>query len=283
MNESLNMDDCYEAQSTCDDNFTVVDVAKIPPIFHDETVTDEVDLFDMTSLNNLILFSHTERLNTSSSSLCSSYVEDKAEKSEDGKLQRLSLAYERLQSMPKVIIQELSKDIRILDISNNEFSNLEFLSEFKNLTTLICDRNRITEKTIIPFLPKLELLWMNHCKITELYPFAHRLAQQCPNLKYLSLMGNPIAPSYLNGGNFYEYLQYRLLIISLFPNLIHLDDRNVTEDQRQEAERVFRRPLVEKLSKTMFPNFIRNVTDKINDFLPNVKNNTVKRERNGII
>lgn len=81
--------------------------------------------------------------------------------------------------------------------------------EFKELTSLICDHNNITSTSFIPFMPNLELLWLNHCKIAELYPWAQRLRHSCPNLKYLSLMGNPAAPSYLNGGNFYEYLQYR--------------------------------------------------------------------------
>lgn len=50
---------------------------------------------------------------------------------------------------------------------------------------------------------------MFQIQIVNLYPWIRNVQESCPNLKYLSLMGNPAAPSYLNGGNFYEYLQYR--------------------------------------------------------------------------
>lgn len=119
------------------------------------------------------------------------------------------MAYERLHQMPKILLHELAATIKILDISYNEFNNLDFLSEFTELTSLICDHNNITSDTNLPFMPKLELLWLNHCKINELNRFVRKLQCSCPNLKYLSLMGNQAAPSYLNGGNFYEYLQYR--------------------------------------------------------------------------
>ena len=40
-------------------------------------------------------------------------------------------------------------------------------------------------------------------------PFADNLAIALPNLKYLSLMGNPAAPSFVNGGQFHDYVMYR--------------------------------------------------------------------------
>lgn len=126
---------------------------------------------------------------------------------------RLSMAYERLQRIPAIILEEIAPYVKILDISHNEFSNLDFLREFKQLHSLICDHNNITSNVELPYLPNLELLWLNHCKINELYPWARKLRQSCPNLKYLSLMGNAAAPSYLNGGNFYEYIQYRQVYI----------------------------------------------------------------------
>lgn len=45
------------------------------------------------------------------------------------------------------------------------YSNLHFLTEFKKLTSLICDHNNITSSTFIPHMPNLELLWLNHCKV----------------------------------------------------------------------------------------------------------------------
>ncbi|KAI8421157.1 hypothetical protein MSG28_008238 [Choristoneura fumiferana] len=127
--------------------------------------------------------------------------------------------------------------------------NLDPLVHFKHLTSLIADDNPITENCVLPPLPRLQLLWVNYCKIASLYPWVEKLKESCPNLQYLCLMGNPAAPSYLNGGNFYDYLQYRLFVISQFPSLSHLDDRKVTEDQKSEAQRLYRRPFFERIVK----------------------------------
>ncbi|KOB76213.1 Leucine-rich repeat-containing protein [Operophtera brumata] len=92
------------------------------------------------------------------------------------------------------------------------------------------------------FSEHIKYLDISHNKITNLDAL-----ESCPSLQYLCLMGNPAAPSYFNGGTFYEYLQYRLFVISQFPSLNHLDDRRVTGDQRTEAQRLYKRPLVERL------------------------------------
>ncbi|XP_013137770.1 PREDICTED: leucine-rich repeat-containing protein C10orf11 homolog isoform X1 [Papilio polytes] len=160
---------------------------------------------------------------------------------------RLTLAYENLYEVPRTIVERFSDHIKYLDISHNKITNLDAVVHFKHLTSLIADTNPITENCVLPPLPKLQLLWLNHCKISSLYPWAGKLKESCPNLEYLSLMGNPAAPSYFNGGTFYEYLQYRLFLISKFPSLSHLDDRRVTEDEIAEANRLYKRPLVERL------------------------------------
>ncbi|XP_063893788.1 leucine-rich melanocyte differentiation-associated protein isoform X1 [Helicoverpa armigera] len=163
--------------------------------------------------------------------------------------EKLTLAYERLYDIPKTIVERFSDHIKYLDISHNKITNLDALVYFKSLTSLIADDNPITENCYLPPLPKLELLWLNRCQITSLYPWVGKLKESCPNLQILSLMGNPAAPSYFNGGTFYEYLQYRLFVISQFPSLHHLDDRRVTEDQRLEAQRLYKRPFFERIVK----------------------------------
>ncbi|XP_028026169.1 uncharacterized protein LOC114239932 isoform X2 [Bombyx mandarina] len=123
---------------------------------------------------------------------------------------KLTLAYEWLYEVPRTIVDKFSNHIKYLDISHNKIT-------------------------------------LNHCKIASLYPWVGKLKESCPNLQYLCLMGNPAAPSYFNGGTFYEYLQYRLFIISQFQSLNHLDDRKVTDDQRTEALRLYKRPFLERL------------------------------------
>ncbi|XP_033217163.1 leucine-rich melanocyte differentiation-associated protein-like isoform X2 [Belonocnema kinseyi] len=180
----------------------------------------------------------------------------------------LSLAFESLLHMPYDIIENYASTINTLDISHNKFSrNLQFLSEFDNLTSLNLDHNNIDAFTKFPYMPKLQLLWLNHNKIDELFPFVKNLYESFPNLRYLSLMGNKAAPSYLNGGSFYDYLQYRLVVISWFPRLVHLDDRLITSEQRIEATRLFRRPLLEQLSEhTPIPECIKVFHNRLSNF-----------------
>jgi len=242
--------------------FEVIDLDTVHSILQFDALGEETDIFDMTSLSTLMLLGQAD---TKSYHMNDSNSDDV----NNDENYRLSLAYERLHTMPKLLLQ-LGPVITILDISHNEFEHLGFLDEFPNLTTLICDQNNITSSTHIPYMPQLDLLWMNHCKISELYPWAKRLHYSCPNLKHLSLMGNPAAPSYINGGNFYEYLQYRLFMISLFPTLVHLDDRAVTEHDRTEANRMYRRPLLERIafkSPLSLPTYLRSVTDKVSELL----------------
>ncbi|XP_050677775.1 leucine-rich melanocyte differentiation-associated protein-like isoform X1 [Leptidea sinapis] len=162
---------------------------------------------------------------------------------------KLTLAYERLNEIPRTIVEKFSNYIQYLDISHNKITNLDPIVHFKHLTSLIADDNLINENCILPPMPKLQLIWLNYCKIASLYPWVGKLKESCPNLQYLSLMGNPAAPSYFNGGTFYEYLQYRLFVISQFPSLYHLDDRKVTDDQRDESHRLYKRPLLERITR----------------------------------
>ncbi|XP_050349208.1 leucine-rich melanocyte differentiation-associated protein-like [Nymphalis io] len=177
------------------------------------------------------------------------FIQSSEDSNDDGDTTKLTLAYERLYELPRTIIERFCDHIIYLDISHNKITNLDGLVHFKHLTTLIADDNPVTESCMLPPMPKLQLLWLNHCKISSLYPWVSKLKESCPNLQYISLMGNPAAPSYFNGGTFYEYLQYRLFVISQFPSLLHLDDRKVTDDQREEAHRLYKRPLLERIVK----------------------------------
>ncbi|XP_018321396.1 uncharacterized protein LOC108734360 [Agrilus planipennis] len=234
-----------------ENNYEVIDLNNLPSLLSAEDFTDENGSNTMTSLNALLLLSYSE-------AKCSDCK---------GENQfRLSLAYENLSRIPNVILNCMAQQIRILDLSYNNFDNLNFLSEFKNLETFICDHNKITSNTYIPFMPKLRFLWLNYCKINGLYPWAKRLQNSCPNLLHLSLMGNPAAPSYLNGGSVQEYLEYRYFVISLFPNLIYLDDRGITKEQREEAQKIYNRPILERMAiknSTAMPNCLKAITDRI--------------------
>lgn len=217
---------------------------------------EEVEQFAMTSLGKLIFVDiHCRH----------SKCDDSEASTELDVVDSLSLAFENLFYMPYDIIENYGNTVHTLDISHNKFSrNLQFLAEFENLTSLNLDHNNVDSYTVLPYMPKLQLLWLNHNNIEDLYPFIKNLYESVPNLRYLCLMGNKAAPSYLNGGSFYDYLQYRLYVISWFPHLVHLDDRTVTGEQRQEAKRLFKRPFLENITEhAPLPECIKHLHNKI--------------------
>ncbi|XP_058125253.1 leucine-rich melanocyte differentiation-associated protein-like [Anopheles ziemanni] len=150
--------------------------------------------------------------------------------------ERLSLAYERLSQIPRKIAEKFSRTTTILDLSYNEIKDLSFLTHFRQLNTLILDKNLRPDERSLPSLPNLELLWLNHCDINNLQNWIYRIRECCPSLKYLSLMGNPGATSSFNGNSSLEHNDYRLFVISLLPQLRHLDDSEVTAAQRTQAK-----------------------------------------------
>lgn len=150
--------------------------------------------------------------------------------------ERLSLAYERLSQIPRKIAEKFSRTTTILDLSYNEIKDLSFLTHFRQLNTLILDKNLRPDERTLPSLPNLELLWLNHCDINNLQNWIYRIRECCPSLKYLSLMGNPGATSSFNGNSSLEHNDYRLFVISVLPQLRHLDDSEVTAAQRTQAK-----------------------------------------------
>ncbi|ODN02772.1 Leucine-rich repeat-containing protein C10orf11 [Orchesella cincta] len=175
---------------------------------------------------------------------------------------RLTLAYEGLTDVPKNLIQDYGGIVEILDLSHNKLTSVNFLTSFKKLTTLILDHNYMTAEAAFPSNSNLTTLWLNHNFIDKLHPFVQRLGKSFPNLKFLSLMGNTGAPSYLNGGTYYEYIQYRLFVISWIPQLQYLDDRVITDDQRSEALRLYGRPFYKVLLEEQLPEFMERLRFK---------------------
>lgn len=56
-----------------------------------------------------------------------------------------------------------------------------------------------------------------------------------PNVKYLSLLGNPCCPT----SSDISYQRYRYFVIYRLPSVKFLDSQLVTEDEREEAIRSF--------------------------------------------
>lgn len=160
-----------------------------------------------------------------------------------------SLAYRGLSEIPREYLGALER-IHHLDLSHNKFSDLRSLFELTNLTGLILDDNDVTSHAVLPPLPKLELLWVNHNKITNLSIFIESVAANFPNLVQLSMMDNAAAPSYFNGGSKQEYHDYRHYVISHLPKLQQLDDTPVSSEERGMAAKIYGRRRFASVSVT---------------------------------
>lgn len=76
---------------------------------------------------------------------------------------KLSYAFMNLEQMDQKLLPERTANILALDLTENNFtglSDLRFLFDFPNLTTLILDKNQIQSKFLVPSMPKLTTLWV---------------------------------------------------------------------------------------------------------------------------
>ncbi|CAL1263732.1 unnamed protein product [Larinioides sclopetarius] len=107
---------------------------------------------------------------------------------------KITAAYQNMRAIPNVLMDNYSEWVEVLDLSHNKLRDVSSLVEMKNLHTLILDHNLIVSTTVLPRLPRLRVLWLNFNLISEVSLFIPPLARSCPNLRYLSLMGNLAAP-----------------------------------------------------------------------------------------
>lgn len=255
----------------------VVDLRELQKrYYHDGTEEN----LDMTSLGTFMLLEKS----LMSSVLSSSTKNDNNAYDTEKNLHRLSLAHEGLDSMPKILIEEVAPTVKILDLSYNEFDSLNFITEFLNLNSLICDHNNIRANSSIPFMPNLELLWMNYCQTHDIFHLISKICCSCPNLKYLSLMGNPGTQTFLvDRVSNSERTKYRLFTISLLPYLRHLDDQIVTKEERQRAHKLYQRNVIEVQAARAMPMSLQRVTcsSRLSSILFRARG--LKKERKNLI
>ena len=106
-------------------------------------------------------------------------------------------------------------------------SNVERLKDFPALETLIVDQNELEGFASLPSLRGLTTLSANKNNITSLRSTLKFCKRRCPNLKFLSLMGNPCCPNELNGGTDAQYDEYRRTAARALPQLQFIDSKAV--------------------------------------------------------
>lgn len=123
-----------------------------------------------------------------------------------------------------------------LDLSYCAVGDLAPLADCRRLKRLIlCHNERLTATSPLPRIVGLETLWVNWCAIDNLAVFVERVAAAFPNIRFLSMLGNPACPNILNGGSLAQYNDYRQFVVSKLPGLLYLEDQPVTSMEREKA------------------------------------------------
>lgn len=163
------------------------------------------------------------------------YHEDKVQIFNDHSTGQMTLANNNLRDFPLEAIKTPWDWITTLDLTNNNIRNVDFISNFDSLQTLVLDHNLISETTLFPIKPQLKILWINFNRIQNVETFVEQLSVVVPRLQILSLMGNPNVPNRINGSSFHDYALYRMMVLAKLPWINFLDDRGVDPKEALDA------------------------------------------------
>ncbi|KAE9556355.1 hypothetical protein FO519_000395 [Halicephalobus sp. NKZ332] len=119
-----------------------------------------------------------------------------------------------------------SGDFRILDLSD---LNLHILPDIivrnsQKIEHLILDENELEDNFLENCtFSSLKTLSVNSNKITNIGVFLHQISWRCPNLVFLSLIGNPGWPHPIIGNNVELYKTVAQTVTRFLPGLQFLD------------------------------------------------------------
>jgi len=148
----------------------------------------------------------------------------------------INLAGRNLEAIPSSIAAQ-AKAVKSLNLTNNKMKFFDQLSAFTSLETLVLDKNNLKNIIGLPKIETLKTLWLNNNLIDNFEKLLFRVKELFPNLKYLSLLRNPINPAvYFGVENEKPYKRFRRRILQELPNLKVIDTQDVTEKEREEAK-----------------------------------------------
>jgi hypothetical protein len=185
----------------------------------------------------------------------------------------LSFAYHSLDQIPINITKHSSScNILKVDLTETGIKNLQNLQYFNKLQTLVLDKNNLIDIKTIPHLPNLNTLWINNNNITDLPEFMDTIVNNCPNLRYLSIMRNPCTGGLMDikEPDLEAIRMYRLYILYRLPQLNILDFSDITESERKEAK--LRGQYAAKRSNNNDNNNNNKTTSKMGNIIVTVPN-----------
>ncbi|XP_017759107.1 PREDICTED: leucine-rich repeat-containing protein C10orf11-like [Eufriesea mexicana] len=114
----------------------------------------------------------------------------------------------------------------------------------------------------------------NTIHITDIDNALKRIQECCPNIVYVSLLGNPGCPDQLTNPTLTDdedYNRFRLYAIYMLPSTLRfLDSRPVTRQERKDAERRGKYSRTVKPMPDFSPKFVSDPMDDYDDIFFNV-------------
>eukprot|EP01106_Pelomyxa_sp_JSP_P018310 TRINITY_DN826_c0_g1_i2.p1 TRINITY_DN826_c0_g1~~TRINITY_DN826_c0_g1_i2.p1 ORF type:complete len:263 (-),score=90.02 TRINITY_DN826_c0_g1_i2:98-781(-) len=148
---------------------------------------------------------------------------------------RLVVAARDLEEFPAALATKFAATTKELDLSFNKLERATNLEAFTKLCELVLDNNQMRDFTALPACPTLKTLSVNGNKIDDLDAFLDVVSVKFPNLSYLSMVKNPACPYFDEDSA--DYQRYRLRVLYKLKSLKYLDAKDVTRQERAEAER----------------------------------------------
>eukprot|EP01062_Namystynia_karyoxenos_P004003 TRINITY_DN11416_c0_g2_i1.p1 TRINITY_DN11416_c0_g2~~TRINITY_DN11416_c0_g2_i1.p1 ORF type:complete len:281 (+),score=106.65 TRINITY_DN11416_c0_g2_i1:83-844(+) len=152
-----------------------------------------------------------------------------------GVVSAVALGLQSLEGLPPAV-RSAGAEVHNLVLSENDISSLSGLDCFPALQTLVLDNNRLKGCSGMPTLAHLETLWLNKNDVHDLDELLDVLAERCPKLSYLSLLGNAVCKNDLVGATKDEAERYRTYVVHRVPTLRFLDAQPVSEAERRRAK-----------------------------------------------
>ncbi|KAF7987718.1 hypothetical protein HCN44_003581 [Aphidius gifuensis] len=146
---------------------------------------------------------------------------------------------QQAQKIPQGLVGVVGYDCVSLDLSYNELTSVSALKDYQYLEELILDNNNLRDLRTLPLMPKLKTLSINNNKVKDIDVTLERIKECCPNVTYLSLLGNPGYPDQLTdpmNNDEADYNRYRLYAIFVLPNTLRfLDFRSISKQEFYHA------------------------------------------------
>ncbi|KAJ3411055.1 Leucine-rich repeat-containing protein 9 [Chytridiales sp. JEL 0842] len=163
-----------------------------------------------------------------------------------GCLEELHLGYNNIAKISDLNLARLPQ-LRLLYLQGNRITKIEGLEHMTGLVELVLDKNQIKAADPSSFLSLINLKEL-HIKDNRLKSLSH--FDCLPNLQYLFLNGNRIAETSeiekmklpnlvelnLISNSVTRKQLYRLSVIMRFPQIMCIDEKDVTDEERQRAE-----------------------------------------------